>query len=82
MGPFVVDLLADARKGGAGVAFCFEGETHADHFEGVGEEDGGDACERAADESPPGGFLGFVFYNDGADLLVGEEFDGGVGENA
>ena len=56
-GLFAVDLLADAGEGGAGIAFCFKGEAHADHFEGVGEEDGGDASKRAADEAAPGGLL-------------------------
>lgn len=60
----------------------FEGETYADHFERVGEEDGGDACERATDEAAPRGFLRFVLDDYGTDLFVGEEFDGGVGEDA
>ena len=80
-GVFVVDLLADAREGGAGVALCFECEADADDFEGVGEEDGGDAGEGAADQPAEGGFLGFVFDDDGAYLLVGEEFDGCVRED-
>ena len=37
---FMIDLLADAGEGRAGFVFCFESETHADDFEGVGEEDG------------------------------------------
>lgn len=34
----MVDLLADAAEGGAGVMFRLEGQPDADDFEGVCEE--------------------------------------------
>lgn len=77
---FVVDLAADSLEGGAGVLFRFEGETHPDYLEGVGEEDGGHAGGGAGEEPADGGFLGGGGDEDRADLLVGEEFDGCVGE--
>lgn len=60
----------------------FKGEPDADDFEGVGKEDGGDTREGTGDESSEGHFLRLVFYDYRADLLVGKELYGGVGEDA
>lgn len=62
--------------------FGFKGETHADDFEGVGDEDAGDTRGGAADEAAEGRLVRGGGDEDGAELLVGEEFDGGVGEDA
>ncbi len=62
--------------------FGFKGEAHADDFEGVGDEDAGDTRGGAADEAAEGRLVRGGGDADGAELLVGEEFDGGVGEDA
>jgi len=82
VGLFVVDLLADPDEAGAVVALRLEGEAHADHFQRVGEEDRGDARQRAAYEPPERGLVPVVGDHDGADLFVGEEFYAGVGEDS
>ena len=78
----VVDAPDGFAEGCAAGGFGLEGEAHADHFEGVGEEYGDRAGDAAAHEPSEGCLLRFVFDEDGADLLVGEEFDPGVGEDA
>ena len=59
-----------------------EGEAHADQLERVRAEDAGDAGEAAGEEAPDGRLVVGTVDDDGADLLVGEELDGGVGEDA
>ena len=78
---FMVDLTANLGQRGARIAFGFEGESHADYFQGVGDEDGGQAREGSAGEAAQRGFVGGGWDDDMADLLVGEEFDGCVGED-
>lgn len=78
----MVDMFYDFREGGAAISASFEGQPHADHFEGVGEKYGCDACEGAADQAAEWGFLIFSAYDNCADLFVGNEFDGCVGKYA
>lgn len=78
----MVDLLADTRKRGAVIASRLKSQPDTDDFEGVGEEDGGDTGEGAGEESPKRHFLCLVFYDHRADLLIGEELYGRVGEDA
>jgi hypothetical protein len=78
----MVDLLADTRKRGSVIASRLKSQPDTDDFEGVGEEDGGDTGEGTGEESPKRHFLCLVFYDHRADLLVGEELYGRVGENA
>lgn len=77
-----MDFADDGAEGAFVVGTGFEGEAHADDFEGVREEDADHACETAACEASAGGFLGFVLDYAGAYLFVCKEFDAGVGEDA
>lgn len=78
----VVDLCAYAPQRAALLRGRLERQAHAYHFQGIGEEDGEHACETAAEEAPGGGLVGLGAYEDGADLVVGEELYAGVGEDA
>lgn len=59
---------------------CLERQTHADDLERVRDEDGGDSRQRAAEQTPQRSFMSGARNQRGAELLVGEEFDGGVRE--
>lgn len=81
-GLFVVDLLADAGEGGPGFVLGFECQTHPYHLEWVRQHHARDSGECAAEETAQRGFILLGRDEEGTELLVGEEFDGGVGENA
>ena len=78
----MVDLTANLRQRGARVALGFEGQSDSDYFQRVGDEDGGQAREGAAGEAAERGLVRWRRDDDVADLLVGEEFDRGVGEDS
>ncbi len=75
---FVVDLLADVEQRGAPDA-GLEGQPHADHFQRVREEDGGQAGQRAGREPAEPCLLVPRADHERAVLLVCDELDGGVG---
>lgn len=74
-----MDYLGE--RGAAG-GFGLECQAHADDFERVGEKDGDDARDGAGCEAPARGLFGAVGDEEGANLLVREEFDAAVGEDA
>jgi hypothetical protein len=78
----VVDLPTNAHEARVGVMLGLEGEAYADDLEGVGEEDRGDAGEGTADEAAEGCLLRTVPDEDSTDLLISQELDSRVGEDA
>jgi hypothetical protein len=68
-------VLYNRREGGAAVFARLEGEAHADYFEGVSEEDGGDTGKRAADEAAEGCFLALSANYDVPNLFISHKFD-------
>ena len=81
-GVLAVDLLTDIGQRGARVVLCLEGESDADYFQRVGDEDGGHAREGSAREAAQRRLVHWGGDQDVADLLVCEEFDGCVGEDS
>lgn len=59
-----------------------EREPHPDHFKGIREEDARDAGQTAREESPQRRLLLVGLDQHRPDLLVGDELDGGVREDA
>lgn len=78
----MVDLRADAPQAAPPYLLRLEGQAHPHDFEWIGDEDAGHAREGAAEESPQARLVLLGRDEDGADLLVCEEFNGGVGEDA
>lgn len=77
-----VYLAHDAGEAAALRGLCFECKTHADDFEGICAEYTNHASQTAADEAAARGFLGFTLDYACADLLVCEEFDTRIREDA
>lgn len=78
----VIYLHADGPETSPSYFFRLKRQPHAHDLERVREEDARHTCQGARKESAERGFVGFGGDEDGADLLVGEEFDGRVGEDA
>lgn len=78
----VVNQFADASERTFFLPRCFKRQPDSDDFEGVCEEYRYHACETAAYEPPSGSLVGVCRNENGADLVVGEEFYACVGEDA
>lgn len=61
---------------------CFERQTHADDLERICDKNGGNSRQRTAEQAPQWSFMSGAWYQRGAELLIGKEFDGGVREYA
>ena len=59
-----------------------KGKAHADDLQRIGEEDGYGARQTATEEAAQRRFLTLVFDECSTNLLIGQEFDAGVGEDA
>lgn len=77
----MVDCFADLSQTSLVMCFCLKSQSHADNFERVGEADGDGAGQAATEESADGRLFVFGRDDDGADLLIGEELDTGVGKD-
>lgn len=78
----MIDLGAYSGQRGALVEFGLKRQAHADDLERVRHENGSDPRERAAEQAPQRGLMGGAWDQHGAELLVGEKLDSGVGEYA
>lgn len=77
-----VDFLDNGAQAAFMIGARLKGEAYSNDFQRVCEEYGHHASQTAAEEAPAGRFLGLVLDHARADLLVGEELDAGVGEDA
>lgn len=78
----MIDLGADTRQGRAGAILCLKCQTHTYNLQRVGEKHGSYTSEGTAKQPPQWGLLRRHSNDDGADLLVGKEFDGSIREDA
>ena len=78
---FVVDRSTYFSQTSLVVCFCLKSQSHADNFERVGEADGDGAGQAATEESADGRLFVFGRNHDGADLLIGEKLDTGIGKD-
>lgn len=77
----MIDLRADTRQGRAGAILRLKGQTHTYHLQRVGEKYGGYTGQGAAEQPPQWGLLRRSSDDNGAELLVGNEFDGSIWED-
>ena len=79
----MVYRLADPlERRRAGLIFRFECQPHTDDFQRISNENACDARGGPTEQPAERCFVRGGGDEDGAELLVGEEFDGGVGEDA
>lgn len=81
-GRFAVELGVYRAQRGTLRRAGFKRESHADHLEGVSEEDTCDTGQTTREQTPQRRLLLMRLDQHCPDLLVCDELDGGVGEDA